>query len=147
MDGPKDLEREFKKRSREIAPATPRDLQGEFTRSVRGQARAAKAADQRYFQVILGINQTYQVWSIKTQVDQSRTADYGDQGAVLTDVAEEGWRLIHTSATFVELGSITKSRIIGFGEATTLRGGVFVVYVFEATDEPAKTDRLWAERG
>lgn len=147
MDGPNDLEREFKKKSRDLPRAPARDLEGEFRVSVRGQARAAKAAGQRYFQVVLSLNQVYQVWSIKVFADPSRTTDYGDQGAILTDVAEEGWKLIHTSATSVAMGSVTKSRIVGFGEDTTVRGGVFVVYVFEATDEPAKTDRLWDRSG
>ena len=32
--------------------------------------------------------------------------------------------MVHTTATFVELGSITKGRLTAFGVATTLRGSV-----------------------
>ena len=52
-------------RRRLLDMAASRDLEGEFRRSVCGQARAAKASGEQYFQVILGISQPYQVWSLK----------------------------------------------------------------------------------
>lgn len=65
-----------------------RELEAEFKVSLQGQARAAKAAGQRYFQVMLSVNAPYQVWSDKISVDHERTKDFGDQGAVLSDIAE-----------------------------------------------------------
>ena len=85
-------------------PAT-RDLEGEMTERNRGQTRAAKATGQRYFQVFLAAIHPYQVWSSNVRFDQARATRYGDQGPVLTDIEEEGWKLIHMSAAPVDAES------------------------------------------
>ena len=39
-----------------------------------------------------------------------RSLAQGLPSAILTDVAQEGWKLIHTSATAVAMGSVSTSR-------------------------------------
>ena len=58
---------------------------------------------------------------------------------------EEGQRLWRFTMELVD--RLLASRIIGFGEQTFQRGGIFALYIFEASEEPSKTDRLWEERG
>lgn len=115
-----------------------------FWASPRGQSRAAKAAGQRYFQIEIPLALTARTFGSMLLGDVATTERrFAGQGAVLTEIEEEGWQLFQAGFVFQETGAVSRDKFLSSGQSVQTTGHTAGVYLFRATDEPARTDRPW----
>lgn len=118
-----------------------------FFNSPGGKARSAKTSGQRYFQIELPIHDTGRTWQSMAFGDvQTKTTHSGGQGAVLTEIEEEGWELIHAGFVFQETGQVSRDKFLSSGQSTQTTGQTFGVYLFKATEADARSDEPWLTR-
>lgn len=117
-----------------------------FWESPRGQARAAKLAGQRWFQIDLPIEETGRpwdswllwVWDVETSARRA-----GEQGLTLTEIEDEGWELVNAGWVAQEAGAVTRDKFLWSGRSIKITGLIFGVYLFKATEADALQDEPW----
>lgn len=110
--------------------------QAAFNASPPGQARLAKQAGQRFFQLILSIENVDRTWLAKfTHEMTTRVRDTGDiVGASLTAVADEGWELVTAGYVFRQTGGASRDKFLASGQQIAVIGDTLGLYLFKATD-------------
>ena len=132
--------------ARQVAAQANRlaELEAKFWAAPYGQARAAKMAGDRFFQIEMQLDSTDQTSYSKLVADTTgKTRRYSGQGTVLTHIANEGWELIHAGFVFKETGQVSRDKFLSSGQQVSTWGATYGVYLFRATDQPARTDELW----
>lgn len=138
--------------SSEAQPAQDLQLWGEIARkrkrewaaSPQGKARAAKHQQQRWFQVAVPIQETTRssnsamLGTVSTVTDAQH-----EQGLAIELVEDEGFELWQAGFVFQETGSITRDKLLSTGQSGQTTGVVVGVYLFRATDLPARDDEIW----
>lgn len=112
-----------------------------------GQARTAKLAGDKYFQVEMPIDSTAQTAYGKAVADPKRiaTKKHRGQGQMLGYIEKEGWELVHAGFVFKESGQISRDKFLSSGQQVTTTGATWGIYLFRANDQPAETDEPWLE--
>lgn len=119
-----------------------------FWASPYGQARNAKIAGHKYFQIEMAIDSTYQSGYSKAVADiKATTRQHGGQGEVLTFIEKEGWDLVHAGFVFKESGQVSRDKFLSSGQQVTTTGSTYGIYLFRATDAPPRSDEPWREWG
>jgi hypothetical protein len=119
-------------------------LETRFWESPYGQARSAKIAGKRYFQIELQLDATRQTNYSRVVIDAAgRTQRYGGQGTVLSNIEKEGWELIHAGFVFKEEGQVSRDKLLSSGQQVATWGATYGVYLFRTTDKRARTDEYW----
>jgi len=130
-----------KSAAREVAIAKAK---AQFLNSPGGKARSAKSSGQRYFQIELPLSETGRTWRSMSFGDvETKTTHSGGQGAVLTEIEDEGWQLIHAGFVFQETGQVSRDKFLSSGQSTQTTGQTFGVYLFKATDAEPRRDEPW----
>lgn len=111
-----------------------------------GQARIAKEAGQRYYQIEMPVVETTRTIGSMLFGDVTTRDRRGTgQGALLTVIEEEGWELVQAGFVFHETGQVSRDKFLSTGQSIRTTGQTFGVYLFRATMEPARTDQPWVE--
>ena len=105
-----------------------------FDASPPGQARLAKQAGQRFFQVVLPIENVDRDWFSKLAHEMNtRVKDTSDVvGALLTAIEDEGWELIQAGYVFRETGGATRDKFLASGQQVAVVGDTLGIYLFKA---------------
>jgi hypothetical protein len=120
------------------------DNEKRFWESPYGQARAAKQAGERFFQIELQLDSSEQTgWSKAVADTRGKTHRYSGQATILTNIEKEGWELMHAGFVFKETGQVSRDKFLSSGQQVSTWGSTFGVYLFRATNEPARTDDYW----
>jgi Protein of unknown function (DUF2510) len=124
----RDAAREAEEEQQDQEPA-----EAAFNASPIGRARAAKSAGQRFFQVVIPIENVnrgaldYLVHTMNTLV----TA--GDEvGPMLTAIEDEGWELISSGFFFRQTGAASRDKMLASGQQIAVLGDSCGVYLFRA---------------
>lgn len=106
-----------------------------FNASPPGQARVAKESGQRFFQIVLPIENLDRTWIAKFAHEMdTRVKDTSDVvGAVLTAVEDEGWELIQAGYVFRETGGASRDKFLASGQQIAVMGDTLGVYLFKAS--------------
>lgn len=104
----------------------------EFAKSPAGQARAARNAGARTFQLSLPLSQTKGVAvPIFGGVTQNTT---NFKHASTIDLIEaEGWKLEHASYVYQVVGSVTSKSLLAKGLQEAVEGEIIGIYIFRVT--------------
>lgn len=128
-------QREAEKRRQQEQNRLAQD-QAAFNASPPGQARLAKQAGQRFFQLILPIENVDRTWLAKFSHEMTtRVRDTGDiVGASLTAVADEGWELVTAGYVFRQTGGASRDKFLASGQQIAVIGDTLGVYLFRTVD-------------
>ena len=115
----KKLEKENRKREAAFA-ATPA-----------GQARAAKAAGLKIFQMDVPLSKTtgYTETMTRAYAESSETKDYS---STIQSIEEEGWRLDHVGYVYRITGSVSRDKFLASGQQEAVSGEIVGIYIFRA---------------
>ncbi len=117
-----------------------------FLASPAGQARIAKEAGQRYYQIEMPVLETTRtITSLLFGDVETRDRRGTGQGALLTVIEDEGWELVQSGFVFHETGQISRDKFLSSGQAIRTTGHTFGVYLFRATDARPRTDEPWVD--
>jgi hypothetical protein len=96
----------------------------------------AKQAGQRFFQLILPIENVDRTWLAKFSHEMTtRVRDTGDiVGASLTAVADEGWELVTAGYVFRQTGGASRDKFLASGQQIAVIGDTLGVYLFRTVD-------------
>ncbi len=117
------------------------DLEAKFWAAPYGQARSAKLARDRFFQIEIPLDSTRHTGHMGDISVSARK--HSGQGRTLTDIEAEGWELIQAGFVFKETGQISRDKFLSSGQQVNTTGETWGVYLFRATDAPARTDEVW----
>ena len=102
----------FTKTPEEMREAEGRRRAEEFAKTPQGQARAARAAGARIFQVALPLSQT----------------------SALDSVEAEGWRLEHAGYVYWVTGGISHPMFLSRGHEEEVQGEIVGIYIFRLVE-------------
>lgn len=115
-----------------------------FYASPAGQARLAKQSGQTYFQIEMPVVDTSRtVTSLVSGDHTTKTRRPAGQGAVLTEIETEGWKLHTAGFVFHETGQVSRDKLMSSGQTVATTGQTIGIYLFAATAEPARDDEVW----
>jgi hypothetical protein len=108
-----------------------RQAEAEFAASPAGQARAAKAAGMKIFQIDMPISKTkgYTVAMIGAFANSTKTKDYSN---VIQSIEEEGWRLVHVGYVYRITGSESRDKFMRSGQQEAVSGEIVGIYLFRS---------------
>lgn len=103
-----------------------------FAMSPAGQARAAKAAGMKIFQIDVPLSKTKSIVIAMTGAftDKSATKDYS---STIQSIEDEGWRLEHVGYIYRITGSESRDKFMASGQQEAISGEVVGIYLFRAT--------------
>ena len=106
-------------------------LEAEFNVSPAGQARAAKAAGMRIFQIDVPLSKTkgQTVAMIGAFAHSSKTLNYAH---VIQSIEDEGWRLDHVGYVYRVTGSESRDKFMASGQQEAVSGEIVGIYIFRA---------------
>ncbi|CBE69323.1 MAG: hypothetical protein F9K13_12830 [Candidatus Methylomirabilis oxygeniifera] len=102
-----------------------------FAASPAGQARAAKAAGMKIFQIDVPLSWTkgYTVAMVGAFTDSTKTSDYS---RTIQAIEEEGWRLDHVGYVYRITGSESRDKFLASGQQEAVSGEIIGIYMFRA---------------
>jgi hypothetical protein len=105
-----------------------------FDASPPGQARIAKQAGQRFFQVLIPIENVDRTILAKLSHEMdTRVKDTSDVvGALLTAIEDEGWEFVEAGWVFRQTGSASRDKFLASGQKIAVMGDTLGVYLFRA---------------
>lgn len=106
----------------------------QFRQTPLGRARTARESGQRFFQVLLPVENVDRTWFAKmTHEMDTRVQDTGDLvGALLTSIEGEGWELVEAGFTFRQTGQASRDKFMASGQQIAVMGETVGVYLFKA---------------
>jgi hypothetical protein len=115
-----------------------------FDASPPGRARLAKQSGQRFFQIVLPIEDVDRTWMAKFAHEMdTRVLDTSDAvGVTLTAIEDEGWELVTAGFTFRETAQASRDKFLASGQQIATIGQTLGVYLFKAVEEASP----WAPR-
>jgi hypothetical protein len=115
----------FSKTPKEIAEQEARRREAdehhraeEFAKTPQGQARAARAAGSRIFQLALPLS----------------------QASALDLIEAEGWRLEHAGYVYWVTGGVSRSMFLSSGQEEVVEGEILGIYIFRLTEAANPSD-------
>jgi hypothetical protein len=109
-----------------------RRLDEDFAASPAGQARAAKAAGMKIFQIDVPLSKTkgHTVAMIGAFAHSSQTLNYA---SVIQSIEDEGWHLEHVGYVYRITGSVSRDKFIPSGQQEAVSGEIVGIYIFRAS--------------
>jgi len=115
---------------RKRAEEEKRHRESAFHASPAGQARAAKAAGMKIFQIDLPISKTKgYVAMVPGTLSSTKTKDYSN---VIQSIEEEGWHLDDVGYVYRITGSVSRDKLFTSGQEEAVSGEIVGVYLFRA---------------
>lgn len=108
-----------------------RRAEAEFAASPAGQARAAKAAGMRIFQIDVPLSETkgYTVAMVGAFANSTKTQDYSN---LIQSIEEEGWSLEHVGYVYRITGSESRDKFMASGQQEAVSGEIVGIYLFRS---------------
>lgn len=120
------------KKERRRAEEAVRLAEAEFAASPAGQARSAKAAGMKIFQIDVPLSKTrgQTIAMVGAFAHSSKTANYAN---IIQSIEEEGWRLDHVGYVYRVTGSESRDKFMASGQQEAVSGEIIGIYIFRAT--------------
>lgn len=118
-------------KERRRAEEEARLAEAAFAASPAGQARAAKAAGMKIFQIDMPLSKTkgQTVAMVGAFAHSSKTIDYAH---TIQSIEEEGWRLDHVGYVYRVTGSESRDKFMASGQQEAVSGEIVGIYIFRA---------------
>lgn len=94
------------------------------------QARAAKAAGARLFQVSLPLSRT--VGHTVAMIGAYASTKDTRHGSILDSVEAEGWKLEHAAYVYRVTGSVSRDKFLASGQQEAVHGEIVGIYIFRS---------------
>jgi len=123
---------EADRREAERRAAEERRKAEEFAKTPAGQARAARAAGAKLFQISLPLSQTTgQTVAMMTAFATTTTTEHA---TTLDSIEAEGWRLEHAGYVYRITGSVSRDKFLSSGQQEAMHGEIVGIYLFRLAD-------------
>lgn len=106
----------------------------EFAKTPAGQARAARTAGARTFQLSLPLSQTKGVTVPMVGGTYANTKST-QHASIIDSVEAEGWKLEHAGYVYQVSGSVTSKSLLASGLQEAVHGEIVGVYIFRVNDK------------
>ena len=118
-------------KAKEEHEAKRRRQEAEFASTPAGQARAAKTAGMKIFQIDVPLSKTkgVTVAMIGAFAQSSKTINYAN---VIQSIEDEGWRLDHVGYVYRVTGSVSRDKFLASGQQEAVHGEIVGIYIFRA---------------
>jgi len=103
-----------------------------FAKTPAGQARAARAAGTRTFQLSLPLSQT--TGHTVAMMGAYATTTNTQHASTIDSVEDEGWRLEHAGYVYRVTGSVSRDKFLASGQQEAVHGEIVGVYIFRIAD-------------
>jgi len=122
-------EREAKDRKK--LEESKRKKEAAFARTPAGQARAAKAAGMKIFQIDIPLSKTKAstVAMVGAFASSTKIEDYS---GTIQAIEDEGWRLDHVGYIYRITGSESRDKFLASGQQEAVSGEIVGIYIFRA---------------
>ncbi|MGN6280736.1 hypothetical protein [Frateuria sp.] len=119
-------------KERRRAEEAARLAEAEFAASPAGQARFAKAAGMKIFQIDVPLSKTkgQTVAMVGAFAHSSKTVNYAN---IIQSIEDEGWRLDHVGYVYRVTGSESRDKFMASGQQEAVSGEIIGIYIFRAT--------------
>lgn len=119
-------------KERRRAEEAARLAEAEFAASPAGQARSAKAAGMKIFQIDVPLSKTkgQTVAMVGAFAHSSKTVNYAN---IIQSIEDEGWRLDHVGYVYRVTGSESRDKFMASGQQEAVSGEIIGIYIFRAT--------------
>jgi hypothetical protein len=109
-----------------------RRAEAAFAASPAGQAREAKAAGMRVFQIDVPLSKTkgQTAAMVGAFAYSSQTLNYA---TVIQSIEDEGWRLEHVGYVYRVTGSESRDKFMASGQQEAVSGEIVGIYIFRAS--------------
>jgi len=109
-----------------------RKAEAAFAASPAGQARAARTAGMKIFQIDVPLSRTkgFIAPMIGAFADKSATEDYS---STIQSIEEEGWCLEHVGYVYRITGSESRDKFLASGQQEAVSGEIVGIYIFRTT--------------
>lgn len=94
------------------------------------QARAAKLAGARLFQLSLPLSQT--TGRTVTMMGTYASTTTTRHASILDSIEAEGWRLEHAAYVYRVTGSVSRDKFLSSGQQEAVHGEIIGIYIFRA---------------
>ncbi len=121
------------------------ELEAKFWAAPYGQARSAKLTGDRYFQIEMPLDSSTRAATTMVSTIGVVGTKHSGQGRTISDIEAEGWELVHVGFVFKETGQISRDKFLSSGQQVNTTGETWGIYLFRATDAPARTDEVWLD--
>lgn len=123
---------EAERREKARREAEERRLAEEFAKTPAGQARAARAAGSRIFQLALPLSQT--TGHTVAMMGAFATTTNRQHASELELVEAEGWRLEHAGYVYRVTGSVSRDKLLSSGQQEAVHGEIVGIYIFRLSE-------------
>ena len=109
-------------------------VEAAFLGTPQGRARTARENGQRFFQILLPIENVDRTWLAKFSHEMhTRVRDSDDLiGEILTAIEDEGWQLVEAGFAFRQTGQASRDKLLASGQQVAVMGDTVGVYLFKA---------------
>lgn len=123
---------ELAAKARKKAEEEKMRLEAEFAASPAGQARDAKAAGMKIFQIDVPLSKTkgQTVAMIGAFAHSSKTLNYAN---VIQSIEEEGWHLDNVGYVYRVTGSESRDKFMASGQQEAVSGEIVGIYIFRSS--------------
>jgi len=112
--------------------AEKRRLAEEFAKTPAGQARAARSAGSRTFQLSLPLSETTGHIEVMTRAYATTTST--QHSTTIDSVEAEGWRLEHAGYVYRVTGSVSRDKFLSSGQQEAVNGEIVGIYIFRVAE-------------
>jgi|ERR671919_517842 hypothetical protein len=116
-------------RAQSRAEADRQRAEAEWWKTPPGQARAAKLAGRRFFQVQMPIE-----WTTRVPLLDVHHTSRQDASGLLEAIEAEGWTLMDVGYVFQPTGSVSRDKLLSTGQTEQIAGVIVGVYLFRAAE-------------
>lgn len=122
-------EREEKKRIK--LEREKRKKEAAFAKTPAGQARAAKAAGMKIFQIDIPLSKTRTstIPMVGAFANSTKVQDYS---GTIQAIEDEGWRLEHVGYVYRITGGESRDKFLASGQQEAIGGEIVGIYIFRA---------------
>ena len=106
-----------------------RKKEAAFAKSPAGQARAAKKAGMKLFQIDIPLSKTIASTfaMVGAFADSTKIEDYSD---TIQAIEDEGWHLEHVGYIYRITGSESRDKFLASGQQEAVSGEIVGIYIF-----------------
>lgn len=104
-----------------------------FAKTPAGQARAAKNAGSKIFQIALPLSKTSA--DVVAMLGAYTSTKDSQHGSVLDSIEAEGWLLEHTGYVYRVTRSVSRDKFMSSGQQEAVEGEIVGIYIFRVQAE------------
>ena len=127
----------FRKTREQIAEREAGRREKAFAKTPAGQAKAAREAGDRTFQILLTLSET--TGRTEAMSRAYATTATTEHGTSIDLIEAEGWKLEHAGYVYRQTGSVSRDKFFSSGHQEAVHGEIVGVYIFRISENEDTT--------